>query len=185
MGKLKKKDVFKHQLKTLEDIEQKIKSLIVEHRKRSGSHLGVVFRTVIDPNSATLYKEGHHGKGGLNQGVRECDYKLSDSNPNWVLASKEHGLSFSVSVDHAIGTMKFLGGFQKKGTKISCAYWILEDSEAIPTDMAFVQDPDNPEHYLLTITKDMKITDLVYKLNWIAQRVTVMNGLKLEAYGNA
>jgi hypothetical protein len=39
--------------------------------------------------------------------------------------------------------------------------------------MAFVEDPDNPEHYLLTITKNMKITDLVFKLQWIAQRMTV------------
>lgn len=186
MGKKRdKKLVFNHQLKTLENIEEKIRSLIVEHRKRGGSHLGVVFRTVIDPNQATLYKKGHHGKGGLNQGVRECDYKLSKSDPNWVLASSEHGLSFSVSVNHAVNTMKFLGGFQKKGTKISCAYWILEESDAIPVDMAFVQDPDNDEHYLLTITKDMKITDLVYKLTWISQRVTVMNNLKLEAYKSA
>jgi len=39
--------------------------------------------------------------------------------------------------------------------------------------------------YLLTITKDMKITDLVFKLQWIAQRMTVMTGLTLEAYKNA
>ncbi len=79
----------------------------MEHRKRAGSHLGVVFRTVIDPNQSTLYKEGFHGKGKLSHGVREFDYKLSKSDPNWVLASKEHGLSFSVSLEHAIGTMKF------------------------------------------------------------------------------
>ena len=145
----------------------------------------MVFRTVIDPNEPTIYKQGHHGKGALHSGVRECDYKLSKSNPNWVLASKEHGLSFSSSAPHAINTMKFLGGFQKKGTKINCAYWILEDSEAIPKDMEFVQDPDNPEHYLLTITKDMKITDLVFKLKWISQRMAIMNGLGLEAYQNA
>ena len=180
-----KKKVFQHQLKTLENIEEKIKALIIEHRKRSGSHLGVVFRTVIDPNGATLYKEGHHGKGALNQGVRECDYKISPADPNLVLASKEHGLSFSVTVDHAVGTMKFLGGFQKKGKKINCAYWIFEGNPFIPLDMAFVEDPDNPEHYLLTITKDMKITDLVFKLQWISQRMTVMTGLTLEAYKNA
>ena len=44
-----KKKVFQHQLKTLENIEDKIKSLIIEHRKRKGSHLGVAFRTVIAP----------------------------------------------------------------------------------------------------------------------------------------
>lgn len=181
MGK-DKKSVFNNQLKTLENIEEKIRALIVEHRKRTGSHLGVVFRTVIDPNQATLYKNGFHGKGKLIQGIRECDYKLSKSDPNWVLASKEHGLSFSISLQHAIGTMKFLGGFQKKGTKINCAYWILRDCDAIPAAMEFVQDPDNPEHYLLTITEDMKITTLVEKLKFISQRVTVMKDLTLEAY---
>ena len=117
--------------------------------------------------------------------MRECDYKISPADPNWVLASDEHGLSFSVTANHAIGTMKFLGGFQKKGTIINCAYWIFEGNPSIPSDMAFVEDPDNPEHYLLTITKDMKITDLVFKLQWIAQRMTVRTGLALEAYKNA
>lgn len=184
MGRDKRK-VFNNQLKTFENIEEKIRALIIEHRKRPGSHLGVVFRAVIDPNQATLYKEGFHGKGNLNQGVRECDYKISQSDPNWVLASKEHGLSFSSSLEHAVGTMKFLGGFQKKGTKINCAYWILEDNKAIPPAMEFIQDPDNPDHYLLTITEDMTISTLVEKLTFIAQRVAVMNDLTLEAYKNA
>lgn len=184
MGK-SKQAVFNHQLKTLENIGEKIRALILEHRKRSGSHLGVVFRTVIDPNEPTLYKEGHHGKGGINQGIRECDYKLSKADPNWVLASRTHGLSFSVSVDHALKITKFLGGFQKKGTKLNCAYWILENNDAIPADMEFVQDPDDPDHYLLTITKDMKITDLIAKLSWINNRMTIMAGLTLEAYQDA
>jgi|TARA_B110000211_G_scaffold90093_1_gene105225 hypothetical protein len=51
--------------------------------------------------------------------------------------------------------------------------------------MAFVQDPDNTEHFLLTITEDMKITDLVFKLNWISDRVTTMSDLALEAYKDA
>lgn len=51
--------------------------------------------------------------------------------------------------------------------------------------MEFVQDPDNPEHYLLAITKDMPISDLVKKLQWIAQHMTVMNDLSLEAHKNA
>ncbi|MBB3060342.1 hypothetical protein [Microbulbifer rhizosphaerae] len=186
MGKKKdKKKVFINQLKILENLEDKINKLIVEHRKLSGSHLGIVFRTVIDPNEPTLYKQGHHGKGEIFEGVRECDYKISKSDPNWVLASPEHGLSFSATMKHAVNTMKFLGGFQKKGTKINCAYWILENNEAIPKDMEFVQDPDNPEHYLLTITKDMKISDLVFKLKWIAQRMTTIDDLSLEAYKDA
>lgn len=184
MGK-KNKSPFIHQLKTLQNLEQKIAQLVSEHRKLGGSHLGIVFRTVIDPNDPTLYKEGHHGRGNIYGGVRECDYKLSKADPNWVLASNEHGLSFSSTMKHAVGTMDFLGGFQKKGTKVSCAYWILEDSKVIPEDMEFVQDPDNPEHYLLAITKDMPICDLVKKLQWIAQHMTIMNDLSLEAYKDA
>lgn len=102
-----------------------------------------------------------------------------------MLASNKHGLSFSISVKHATKIMTFLGGFQKRGTKIHCAYWILEDNAAIPQDMKFVEDPDDPDHYLLVITKDMKITDLVSKLTWINQRMTKMSGLILEAYKNA
>ena len=184
MGK-QKKSPFTHQLKTLENLEQKITNLIREHQKFENSHLGIVFRTVIDPNGPTLYEKGHHGKGNINSGVRECDYKLSTADRNWVLASKEHGLSFSSTMRHATGTMNFLGGFQKKGTKIRCAYWILEDSKVIPEDMEFIQDPDNAEHYLLTITKDMPISELVKKLQWIANHMTVMNDLTLEAYKDA
>lgn len=184
-NKRDKKKVFVNQLKTLENLEKKINELIAEHGKRPDSHLGVAFRVVIDPNESTLYKDGHHGKGNLYDGVRECDYKLSSANPNWVLASPEHGLSFSSTVKHAVSTMEFLGGFQKKGTKLSCAYWILENSSSIPDDMEFVQDPDNAEHYLLTITKDMTISCLVSKLKWISQRMAVMNDLSLEAYKDA
>lgn len=181
----KKKTAFQHQLKTLEDLRKKINELIAEHSKLPGSTLSIAFRTVIDPNTSTLYQEGYHGRGSLYSGIRECDYKISTSDPNWVLASSEHGLSFSSTMSHAINTMTFLGGFQKKGTKVKCAYWILENAESIPQDMKFVQDPDNPEHYLLTITKDMRISDLVLKLQWISQRMTTMEGLVLEAYKNA
>ena len=86
---------------------------------------------------------------------------------------------------HAVNTMKFLGGFQKKGTKIKCAYWIPEDAMSIPDGMKFVQDPDNPEHYLLTITVDMKISGLIFKLRWISQRMTTMEDLTLKAYKDA
>lgn len=48
--------------------------------------------------------------------------------------------------------------------------------------MVFIQDPDNEVHYLLAVTKDMKLTTLVEKLTWISQRMSVLNGLQLEAY---
>jgi len=56
MGKKRdKKKVFVNQLKTLENLEQKIDKLIADHSRRGGSHLGVAFRVVIDPNESTLY----------------------------------------------------------------------------------------------------------------------------------
>jgi len=51
--------------------------------------------------------------------------------------------------------------------------------------MEFVQDPDNAEHYLLCVTKKIHLSELVSKLNFIAQRMAVMNDLPLEAYKNA
>ena len=162
VAKMKKKDVFINQMKTVEDIGERIEALINKHRDLKNNNLGVMFRTVIDPNSSTAYEEGFHGKGGISSGVRECDYKFSASDPLWIEASDEHGLSFSSTVKHAIDTMHFLGGFQKRGTKVQCAHWILENSESIPEHMAFVQDPDKPEHYLLAVTKRMKLTDLVF-----------------------
>ncbi len=89
------------------------------------------------------------------------------------------------TVKHAVSTMEFLAGFQKKGTIISCAYWILEDNQSIPVGMKFIPDPDNPAHYLLAVTERMTVGQLVFKLNWISQRMAVMNDLQLEAYKDA
>ncbi len=97
----KKKNVFKNQLKTVENIQDRIQVLIDKHRDLKGENLGVMFRTVIDPNGSTLYKEGHHGRGGIRQGIRECDYKFSTSDPNWIEPSEEHGLSFSLTVAYS------------------------------------------------------------------------------------
>lgn len=184
MGK-KKKEPFVHQLKTVSDISERIQVLIDTHRGIKTGKLGVLFRTVIDPNGPTIYEKGHHGRGGILDGIRECDYKFSISDPSWIEPSEKHGLSFSATVKHTIWVMDFLGGYQKKGTKIRCAYWILEDNKAIPTGMKFVQDPKDPEHYLLCVIKKMHISTLVEKLTFIAQRMAVMNDLPLEAFKNA
>lgn len=178
MGKkLNKKDVFKHQLKTVEKIGERVQALIDNNRKIKGYNFGTVMRTVVEPNDPTIYKKGRHVKG-----IRETDYKFSKSDPNIIEKSNEHGLSFSSTMKHTLDTIEFLAGFQKKGTRISCAYWIIEDSKMIPEDMAFVQDPYKDAHYLLVITKNMHIDKLVSKLQWIEQRMSVMNDLPLGAY---
>jgi hypothetical protein len=181
----KSKDPFVHQLKILESISDILKKLEEKHNNLKNGKLGVVFRTVIEPNTPAFYQEGFQGKSKLMEGVRGCDFKFSLANPDWVEASSEHGLSFSATMDHAVGTMKFLGKFQKPKTIVKCAYWILETNPMIPNDMAFVQDPENPSHYLLTITKGMHISELITNLRLVEYRMTVMNGLKLEAYKDA
>ena len=181
----KSKDPFIHQLKIIENISDILKKLEEKHNSLRNRKPGAMFRTVIEPNTPTLYKEGHQGKSTLNTGVRGCDFKFSAANPDWIEASDEHGLSFSATMDHAIGTMKFLGKFQKPGTKITCAYWILENNPMLPKDMKFVADAETPSHYLLVVTKSMHISELVSKLKWISHRMTVMNNLKLEAHKNA
>lgn len=183
MGKTK--DPFVHQLKILESISEILKKLEEKHNNLKNKKPGVMFRTVIAPNTPTLYKEGHQGKSDLREGVRGCDFKFSLANPDWVEASSEHGLSFSATMDHAVSTVKFLGKFQKPGTRITSAYWILENNPMRPSDMEFVQDLENPSHYLLTITKGMHISELISKLRWIEQRMAVMDTLQLEAYKNA
>jgi len=190
-----KKDVFKNQMKTVQNIADRIQALIDKHRNLNGKILkdgkvnmkllGVLFRAVVDPNNPTLYEEGFHGKGGIKDGIRECDYKFCKTNPDWIEASRKHGLSFSSTTEHAVATIEFLGGFQKKGTKIECAYWIFEDSEWIPDGMEFIQDPKKDAHYLLAVVEPMLVSDLVSKLESIAIRMAVMNDLPLGAYKNA
>jgi hypothetical protein len=136
----------------------------------------------VELHTPTLYKTDTVGKHKIRQGVKEADYKFSESDPFLIKASNEHGLSFSSTFNQTKFTLDLLGKFQKPKTKIHVAYWILEDSLVIPSDMAFVQDPDNSEHYLLVVTKDMTLKTLVDKLTWISQRMTMMTGLELEAY---
>ena len=181
----KTKDPFVHQLKIIGNISDILKALEEKHKASKKLTPGVMFRTIVEPNKSTLYKEGHQGKNSLNMGVRGCDFKFSNTNPDWIEASDRHGLSFSSTMDHAIGTMKFLGKFQKPGTKVACAYWILENNPMLPCHMKFIADPETPSHYLLVITKGMHITKLVAKLRLVAHRMTIMHGLKLEAYKNA
>lgn len=188
MGK-KQPYVFENQLKTLEAIEDKINDLIVQYRELKKNAQGIMFRTNIDPHSSTLYYSDKIGKkrvifGGDKSkgGLKEGDYLLSESNPDWVLPSKIHGLSFSSTFNQTKFTLDLLGKFQKKGTKIRVAYWILENSRSIPEGLSFEVDPNNHEHYLLIVTERMLVTQLIEKLTFISQRMAVMRDLELEAY---
>ena len=52
-------------------------------------------------------------------------------------------------------------------------YWVLEKAD-IPVDMKFVKDNNDDRHYFLTITKKMTVNDLVKKLQWVADRMTII-----------
>jgi len=75
-----------------------------------------------------------------------------------------------------------LAKFQKKGTPARVAYWIDEDSRAIPNGLAFRIDKDDETHYFLAATEEMTVTQLIEKLRMFGQRMAVMNDLPLEAF---
>ncbi|WP_444896121.1 hypothetical protein [Microbulbifer sp. SSSA005] len=188
MGK-SKPYVFQNQLKTLASIEDRINNLIAQHRDMKDKSQDVMFRTTIEPHSPTVYHTESLGKKRVifgdeqsQGGLKEGDYLLSESNPDWVLPSKTHGLSFSSTFNQTKFTLDLLGRFQKKGTKISVAYWILEDSTSIPKGLGFEVDPNNSEHFFLVVTEKMLVSQLIEKLNLISQRMAIMNDLDLEAY---
>lgn len=151
--------------------------------------LGFSSEQSIEPHTATTYHTDSLGSKSVifgdqksDGGLKEGDYLLSESDPIWVLPSDNYGLSFSSTYKQTKFTLDLIGRFQKKGAKINVAYWILEDSSAIPKGLAFERDPKNDEHYLLVVTEKMLITQLIEKLRFIAQRMAVMTGLDLEAY---
>lgn len=180
----KKPYVFVNQLKIVQSITEQIDKIIAANNQLR-KQPRAFFRTQILPNKPTLYQQGGQGRANLivgsngTWGARDCDYKFVEGNPDWVEASEEHGLSFSTTTDHAVSTLNFLGKFQKPGTKINCCYWILSDHIMIPTDMAFV--PNGEGHYLLAVTKSMHIDTLIGNLEWIGNRMSIME-LQLEAY---
>lgn len=61
MGK-KKPYVFKNQLKTIDNIEEKIDELVKSYGELKGGIPKVLFRTKIAPHTATIYKTETLGK---------------------------------------------------------------------------------------------------------------------------
>lgn len=186
----KKKKPFASQLKTLVSIEESIEKLIAQQaqKKRKGAPK-ILFRSVFKPHTPTTYTTENVGKNtviyGDNKddgGLKEGDFLISDANPDLVLESKKHGLSFSATTQKTMDTLQFLGKFQKKGTVARIAYWINEESQTIPNGLKFEVDERDSEHYLLTVTKEMTVTQLISKLKFVGQRLAVMNDLPLEVF---
>jgi len=169
------------QFKTVEDLRAVISDLIIQHREAKRVKLGVMFRVVIPPNTATLYEEDHQGPGiVLVEGVRVGDYKFETSSAlEWVIPCDQSGLSFSRTWSHLKDTRNMLKRFNKIDDiqqPTNVGWWILDD-ERVPKDMKFVLDKKKKNHYFLTVTKRMHISDLVSKLEWVAQRMSIIKDL--------
>lgn len=52
-------------------------------------------------------------------------------------------------------------------------YWVLESCD-LPHKMKFEPDQSKVGHYLLTVTEKMTIYELIGKLRWLADRMSVM-----------
>ncbi|MFL0800404.1 MAG: hypothetical protein K6L80_08155 [Agarilytica sp.] len=143
------------QYKTLEDLRDYVKSLgkLYARPTERGAH-------------PTLYIG--KSQDGIVHGVRKRDYLFSDDE-QWVIPHENMGLSFSAHWQH----LKRIYKLKKKvtGGKQIDVYWVLEKAD-IPSGLKFVQDPKDPNHYLLTITEQMHVSALVSKLKWLADRMS-------------
>ena len=105
-------------------------------------------------------------------GIRREDYLFSACG-NWVLPSKTHGLSFSAHWQH-LKTIYKMREKRNKGKPIS-VYWVLQNAD-IPPGLEFVPDAKNNQHYLLCATERMHVEKLRSKLEWIADRMSIIEG---------
>lgn len=116
----------------------------------------------------TIYKDRVDGKYRTVMGVRICDYKFS-LDEQWVLPDPQMGLSFSSSWTN----LKFVHKMMSRKKKPVDIFWVLSEAD-LPKDMKFEKDDKNPDHYFLTVTNRMRVEDLVYKLKWVADRLSVI-----------
>lgn len=149
-----------HQFKTLENLRELIKA-----------YEGALARPTRHLSHPTLYRRRDvQASDILVQGVRKKDWLFS-VDEKWVLPHDQMGLSFSSHWQHLKGVYK-MKEKHNPGTSIH-VYWVLEKAD-LPADMKFEPDRRKKGHYLLTVTKKMSIFQLVAKLKWVADRMSVM-----------
>lgn len=147
------------QFKTLEDLRLYTKEL--------GKYYA---RPTIRGEHPTLYIDTSGDE--VVMGIRRKDYLLSPCG-QWVLPTEAMGLSFSSHWQHLKNAYRLKEGWNP-GKAID-VYWVLEKAD-IPEGMKFVVDKnDNKKrHYFLCVTERMHISQLVQKLQWVADRLTVI-----------
>ena len=149
------------QFKTTEDLRESLR------------RLGKWFaRPIVEGEHPTLHiNPGSTNREVLN-GIQRDDYIFSSCG-SWIVPSAEHGLSFSGHWQHLKGVHR-MKAKRNPGKSIS-VYWVLEKSD-IPGGLKFIVDPRDrkKQHFLLSVTKRMHVNELRSKLEWIADRMSII-----------
>lgn len=153
-------DKIIHQFKTMDDLREIIK----EYEKS-------LSRPTRNMSHPTLYRKRDIASGDkLIHGLRAKDWLFS-VDEKWVLPHNQMGLSFSANWQHLKGVYK-MKEKHNPGSSIN-VYWVLEGCD-LPPKMKFEQDNTKSGHFLLTVTETMTIYQLIGKLRWIADRMSVI-----------
>ena len=154
------------QFKTLEDLR--------DYLKKFDNYCA---RPIVEGEHPTLYLNPNSSHKELINGIQRDDYMFSTCG-NWILPSDEHGLSFSGHWQHLKGIYR-MKAKRNPGKSVS-VFWILEKAD-IPPGLKFVVDPrdKNKQHYLLCATERMRVDQLRAKLEWVADRMTVIRGAQV------
>jgi len=147
------------QFKCLDDLK-KIISELGDYRARP----------TIRGKDANLYEARLNGKYRTVMGVRICDYSFSVDEKT-VRPHRQMGLSFSSTW----GNLEFAYQMYAKRAKKKPidVYWVLSEAD-IPLGLKFEKDDKREGHYFLTVTKPMRIEQLVKKLKMVSYRMSVV-----------
>lgn len=153
-------DKIVHQFRTMDNLREIIKEYekVLARPTRELSHPTLYRKRDVSPNDRLIY------------GVRVKDWLLS-ADEKWVLPHNQMGLSFSASWQHLKGVYKMKE--KHNPTSAVHVYWVLESCE-LPQKLKFEPDSAKAGHYLLTVTDKMTIYELIRKLKWVADRMSVM-----------
>lgn len=103
--------------------------------------------------------------------VREVDFVLSPDK-KWVEPSLEYGLSFATSMK------KFKSVYKLKARRFSeVDVFAIDDLTPLPDNMKIIRD--RPGHASLIVTKRMLVSELIKKLEIVAQRAEYIGRIRV------